>query len=480
MLMSLKPDIIRLLKVPCPDSLHIFVFLYSKIEPIYRVISNQYYKDHDYRNSLDKTSITIYIGLNDNLRSIKQGAIKNDIENIIDEGEFDMHCLALLKALNKYFLGMRTDLNSLPEHAICYDNYVISKKPQNPIYNHINNRTRNSIGSTISDFLGESAFFITEQPTGFGYKYESVKSNSIRRMNSYLQRKQESFKIAITPFMRTMEIEFRSDVQPGAGNKTPFWAENIKETNAPSRELLKILNYCLEKDITILILPELMVDDYLIHCIRQWLIAHNSRCALNDGKGLFMVIAGSFHHKDDSTNNPRYNRSCILNYNGDILWEHNKMQRYDIDSNDIRNSPDLKTHLNLSENGGYEKIAVGDRLCFIDTPLGRIVVCICIDFFHNDLRKLLTDIQATVFLVPAMSHQNFHFIQSAKSFGDSNKASTFVSNSGCLAKDGEDGASFYYLPSRDKTTSIRYATKNAENITIFDMAEIIEAEMMQK
>ncbi len=476
MLIRCKYEIIDRLNEP----LNCFTFLYSQIEPIYTRISNHFYNDSGYRHRLDKLSVNYfnYFQKRTDIDGIEK--IANELYPINNEEEFNLYCLSLLKALHEYLShNHKIRFKSFKAEISC-NNIVLWVKPANPIYDVVPRKLRESFGTTINDLFGKSNILIAKQQN---HPYVPVNSTDSRRLNSFLAKKIDSFKIAITPFMSSMAIQFNSHSHIGIANKTPFWAENINNKEDSKQVLLEILNSCFDKNVTILVLPELMVDDYLLDTIKNWLSDKNRKSVQKEGKGLCVVVAGSFHINDLSKKNKRYNRSCILNYNGEILWEHDKLQRYEVNCDDLRESPHLKKILKLSDNGGHEGIFAGDKLYYIDTPIGRIVVCICIDFFHSNLQELLSNSHATIFLVPAMSHQNYHIIEAARGFGDSNKASTFVSNSGCFAKKESshihiDGASFYYLPSKEKLINIKYAVNvnEIERTLIFDMAKIIKWE----
>lgn len=90
-----------------------------------------------------------------------------------------------------------------------------------------------------------------------------------------------------------------------------------------------------------------------------------------------MVVAVSFHVEEEHSK--IYNISTVLNHKGDVLSTHKKIQRYSFDKNDLKILPKLKDLLKTSESGGYEGTTEFDAIHCIDTPLGRITVCICID-----------------------------------------------------------------------------------------------------
>ena len=166
------------------------------------------------------------------------------------------------------------------------------------------------------------------------------------------------------------------------------------------------------------------------------------------------------------------NISTLLNHKGEDLLTHHKMKRFKIREDEATASPEIQRLLKISQNGGYECIRQSQTLKCIDTPLGRIAICICIDYFHKMHQAALQNSGINLFLVPAMTHTVTKFWYNRESLGDANLAATFVSNSSYIARktDGgvhEKGASFYYLPARENP--LRSAVGRTADLLIFEL-----------
>jgi predicted amidohydrolase len=161
----------------------------------------------------------------------------------------------------------------------------------------------------------------------------------------------------------------------------------------------------------------------------------------------------------------------------DILRTQKKIKRFSFNQSDLQKQPKLQHLLKTSSAGGYECIEETDTIICADTPIGRIYVCICIDFFHQEHFEAYRQAAINVFLVPAMSPYNTRFLQNAVIFARDNLASSFVSNSGYAAKKEtsgihKEGASFYFLPRKRETGT--FATKENSDLLIFDSKELIK------
>jgi predicted amidohydrolase len=182
------------------------------------------------------------------------------------------------------------------------------------------------------------------------------------------------------------------------------------------------------------------------------------------------VVAGSFHFGDST--DELFNISTLLNHQGDVLLQHRKMKRFQITEEDINADPKIQKTLKISSRGGHEYIGESASLTCIDTPLGRIAICICIDYFHEDFQFAFQNSRANVFFVPAMSDTVTQFQTIAPLLGNTNLASTFVANARCFARSNageidEKAASFYYLPDREAGRTS--AGSNSSELLVFDL-----------
>ncbi|MCU0287550.1 MAG: hypothetical protein MUF15_14290, partial [Acidobacteria bacterium] len=309
-----------------------------------------------------------------------------------------------------------------------------------------------------------------------------VKNERLNRTCSYLKsRVKNGFKIAVTPLMPQIAFDFDSQLDKWPPvDKTPYWFNKIINIEEAKIWLVeKILQPCIQKEVDILVLPELSIDKSLLDFLKSWLKINNNNEKLSSGNPrLLLIVAGSFHFKDDKQK--RFNVATVLNHAGDILWIQNKLKRFSFDQDDIQKNPELQTLLKTSSAGGYESIYETNAICIADTPIGRISVCICIDFFHKDHLEAYLQSEVNMFLVPAMSPQNIRFLQNAGIFARDNLASSFVSNNGYVAKKEktgsvihEHGASFYFLP-RKGESGITAIGQNSD-LLIFDLKKLMKS-----
>ncbi len=277
----------------------------------------------------------------------------------------------------------------------------------------------------------------------------------------------------MTPFMKNPRVHVKSLIASWSGDKkTPFWLTGIKNRKESLDKIDEILQVAVENKIHILVLPELTVDGEMLEHIRAWL-RDNNRENVSAGKdGILLVVAGSFHFPDINSDKRIYNLSTVLNHGGRVICTQKKLKRYAFGPRDIQTSPELVDILKTSDKGGYENIHETDVQYCLDTPVGRIAVCICIDYFHPDHQESWRLSGINLFLTPAMTPGTRRFRDVSRLLGASNLAASFIANSGWAAKkqqDGgihRDGACFYYLP--DKKQNVIIAGEN-ETLLIFDL-----------
>jgi predicted amidohydrolase len=412
----------------------------------------------------------IYRGASDkhSLDEVKR-VVNNECDN-------NLLCLSLFKGLADYLTIYRKGTLNLLEQ-IKIDGLIVTPKPPNPIYEALQNPVREHYGTSFHDLTDIFKYISVIKETNL--KINLVKSEKLKRACSYMKlRVKKGFKIAVTPFLNhmTFNIDSLFDNWP-ENEKTPYWfrkIENIKE--AKTWLIEEILKPCIEREVDILVLPELSIDEQLLIFLKNWLKLNNRERVSSRKPGLLLVAAGSFHF--ESKTDKRLNTSTILNHSGDILWTQNKIKRFSFDTNDIQKKPEIQTLLKTSPVGGYEYINETDTICCADTPIGRISVSICIDFFHKEHLEVYRQTKTNIFLVPAMTYQNIRFLQTAGIFARDNLASSFISNNGYIAKKEKSGinmkgASFYFLP-RTMEPGIMAKEENG-NLLIFDVGKLIKS-----
>jgi predicted amidohydrolase len=461
------------------NPVQLFVELYKLLEPQFGAISNSIYTNPAARKQFDRLSDFFQKSFKRIYGAESNTQFLNKIKQAINtEKDNNILCLSLFKGVADYMvLNMKRIRLSLALKKI--DGFIITPKPPNPIYDALPKAVRERCGTSLHDLTDIFKHISVIKQTNL--KINFVKDKRFNRTCRYMMgRVEKGFKIAVTPFMKNLVFEFGSlkDNWPPL-EKTPYWFKNIKNIEEAKQWLNeKILLPCLENEVDILVLPELSIDESLLIFIKDWLRLHNRKRVSSGRPGLLLVATGSFHSNDKRDTNKRFNLSTLLNHAGDILWTQKKIKRFSFDQNDIQKQPELQDLLQTSTAGGYRCIEETDTIICADTPIGRISVCICIDFFHQEHFEAFRQAEINVFLVPAMSPQNTRFLQNAVIFARDNLASSFVSNSGYAAKKENSGihkggASFYFLPRKRETGT--FATKENCDLLIFDSHELIKS-----
>lgn len=463
------------------NPIQLFVQLYKLLEPQFGVISNSIYTRSAARKRFLRLSdfflkcFQAAYGAGSNaqfLNKIEQQLRKKNDNNIL--------CLSLFKGVGEYLVKDKNgELKKIKPYEV--SGYIITSRPPNPIYDTLPKEVelREHIGTGLHDFEDIFKYISVIKQTNL--KINLLKDERLKKTRRYMKdRLRKGFKIAITPFMKNLIIEFDSLKNNWSKTgETPYWFKKIKNIEEAKQYLVDtILMPCLRNEVDILVLPELSIDESLLIFLKDWLRLHNRQRVSSGKSGLLLIAAGSFHFKDEKGPNKHFNVSTVLNHCGEILWTQNKLKRFSIDESDIQKQPELQTLLKTSSAGGYECIEETDRICCVDTPIGRISVCICIDFFHPDHLEAYRHTGTNVFLVPAMSPQNTRFLQNAVIYARDNLASSFVSNSGYAAKKEnpgihKEGASFYFLPKK-RETGIFAVDENCE-LLIFDIGELTKS-----
>jgi predicted amidohydrolase len=384
----------------------------------------------------------------------------------------DILHLAWFKALGE-FLG-RSQLSVLKgKNPLLIGDLIITAAVPNPIYQGLSHPVRDSVGVSLRDFTDMFEHFSVIEKTVPPVEVVK-KADHMARTERFIHKKMDDvLRIGIAPLISKIEFDNDSLIKTWKPtDKTPYWLNSITNHETVSTHLEEILRRCVDEDVNILVLPEFTIDAGLLLLIRKWLKENNREEVSSKQKGLFMVVAGSFHIRQGEEGKEKiFNASVVLNHSGDDLWSQRKIQPFSFNRKDIKECQEIKCLLKISDAGGYERIESDTAIRCLDTPLGRMILCICIDYFHDDHAQALYKSGANIFFVPAMSPGNSKFQATAEKLGSSNLAVAFVALSRIFNKDGkaatEKSASFYYLP--DTKNTFTYAVDDREDLLIFEV-----------
>ena len=183
-------------------------------------------------------------------------------------------------------------------------------------------------------------------------------------------------KIAVSGLLN--EVDFDAGPVPGfpPDQQVRFRVPGVKDEGRQIEHLRQVLNACKERRVSILVLPEIRVTGALLAATQDFLRAQ-SDLDRDAGNALLVVVAGSRHVE---TETGWVNRAAVLDTDGDVVWEHDKLLSYRI--HDPETIERLRPTLGLNEHGGIEAIIPGRSLTYCDCSLGRFSVAICVGFFH--------------------------------------------------------------------------------------------------
>jgi hypothetical protein len=142
-------------------------------------------------------------------------------------------------------------------------------------------------------------------------------------------------KIAMSPL--AIDARLRGKRLPGFPKSQPvrFLLDSVGDETSQIAFLNELLKRCYEEGISILVLPELRVPPRLLQVIKEFLRSQ-VRNDLRAGKGLLLVVAGSWHYPDSQESMGWVNRSFVLDCRGSVVWEHDKLAEYNISPDNVR------------------------------------------------------------------------------------------------------------------------------------------------
>ena len=246
-----------------------------------------------------------------------------------------------------------------------------------------------------------------------------------------------SLRIGLAPFASGGDMDMTVAPQDARApdGRVPIQCRCAREREPLRRRLEAVLHAAWERRVHVLVLPELVVDEDLLGCCRDWLGKNNAR-----ERRLRLVVAGSRHCPAEAD---FANRCTVLGPLGDIRWEQDKRSPYTLDKPELldRLSPTVKIAL------AFEPTALGAGLVVAQTALGRALTPICLDFIEG---ALWSELGADLYLVPAMTDGLGRFRDQARRLGGLHGAASFVCNAQTTGKE----RCHHYLPVRGRSPVI--------------------------
>lgn len=234
-----------------------------------------------------------------------------------------------------------------------------------------------------------------------------------------------------------------------AEKKIPFRYSRIKKPSLKvmTQKVEAVLTSARDNEADILIFPELSVDQDAFTKIRGFLAMNNAPDQIK------LVVAGSFHFERDLGGYE--NRATMLDWQGNIVWRHHKLQRYMLRSAEIEGSPHKDVLLELFQAGPdddlEENIHTDYPLSFADTPIGRMATLICLDYLQGRVCESVGRLNCHYLWVPAMTTSASTFESHARDiYGAKHQVlSACAASLSCCEMIGSEckDLSFLYAPS---------------------------------
>lgn len=187
------------------------------------------------------------------------------------------------------------------------------------------------------------------------------------------------------------------------------------------KQLKKVIN----EDPHFIILPELFSPLALQYKIHKQIENHyDEKISKLETTSLILALPGSYHSVEDKF---IYNKSIISNGAGielSTVYKHNEYR--------IKKNQSYSGKLNVFKDfDGIEEIALNKRrITIYDTPLGRIVILICIDFLIDNVARVIEDRRVDLIFVMAMttSPSEGKFKRRIEDLSEKNKAVIVIGN----------------------------------------------------
>jgi len=482
---------------------NLYSFCSDKFIPIYNLLQDelgqQKFRDcfHTFKQELLETmSLDIFIT---NFQKVL-GVLKKNKEST--ENDYLISLWAFLKAIDwavsddTVYLNKMRAIKCKTSEPFEQKKYRLLLKPRNLIFNTIENemvmgkiKTGIDIGQRIEDQLQKISLY--EELSGRKIKFKLADLI----VNELLLNQGTNLAFAVSPICYDYKYSFKRFEDEGfPRHSAHFIFRKINNWKEIARVIDTRLKECINENVHIVVFPELSIDEDLRKHISNWLKTNN-----RDMK-IIMVIAGSYHILQDKRE-AKYENSCIVyRFDGKELWEQKKMNRFQLDEEDIKELrafkwSGLQSFIKLfraSDRRGEEHIEISDTLVLYDSPIGRMAVAICLDFIVKENVRLLLDPQVNIVFLPTMSFSLKKMKSTNFTLGNFGAASVFCANS-CWIRIGVEEsklegkfnsglASYIYIPHKDDPKILKCSTDRdclRCKPEIFRISEICEKGALQ-
>jgi hypothetical protein len=179
--------------------------------------------------------------------------------------------------------------------------------------------------------------------------------------------------------------------------------------------LLERIEQAALDEVTVLVFPELCATQACIDAVRSELEARKRAFPV-------LIVLARVHHRE--VDNKVNNRALLLSLSGDVLHYHDKTEPYMM----ARSREPVLGSVAAALPRLREDIDQGDVITVLESPIGNIVLVICVELFHGTTTHVLHGSHANLVLVPSLSHTTSAHINEAQSLARKHLKCTFVAN----------------------------------------------------
>ncbi|MGZ8158674.1 MAG: hypothetical protein ACXWT1_19985 [Methylobacter sp.] len=316
-----------------------------------------------------------------------------------------------LRLLDERFWKKALPLDGFIEKSLNGSRYILKRTTEHPIAKAIPEKNR----FKLDDVLGTKGLLQLHhhwQEVYYSIELEMRRSDVF---DTFTETHQRRLKIGLSPFAGQVDMLWRHDPDDtrGVDDRIPFWCHGAKDENTLWDRLSAVLKSAREQQVHILILPELVMTEALQIKLGDWLEEYNAFEPI-----IRLVIAGTRHVTDAKERNSYSNRCTVFNHIGDIEWEQDKCQPFQL------TAEEANKFFNI-QSPAFEPTQLSQRLVMRHTALGRVATPICLDFLCDELWKIMP---VDVFFVPAMSPNLKRFEDNSRAVGNMWGSAVFVCN----------------------------------------------------
>jgi hypothetical protein len=440
---------------------NLYMLCSTRFAVIYAFVKNNQEYGAEFRDYLLRYKLEL-LEIGDSIFSADVLSIVSVIKDLkeYDEAEFLVGIWAYFRAIDLFVSDEKVFLNTLTPRRCKASAYFGEKeflllfKPRNLIFDSIKEnapgdeiKTGFDIGQRIEDHLHNLIFY--EEHLGRKIKIE--KMDSI--VDELLSNQGKNLAFAVAPLHLDYRYSFKAF---GHEDGVPYVFSDINNKATIGDAVHYVLGECLEKDVHIVVFPELSIDRELRQSISDWLRLNNSN------KTIIFVVAGSWHTATDEAGEIYKNSSIVFRFDGEVLWEQEKMNQFQLDEKDIKRLrasslsgfEEFKKLFKSSDKKGWEKIVISNPLAIYDSVIGRMAITICLDYFVREKNKLLVEPNVNIIFVPTMSFTLDRMERTNFEMGAFGLASVFCANSCWIITGGEIDefkdvhSSYIYVPQK--------------------------------